>query len=65
MKTIIYDSTGDKLKVRDYAVDLKVGDDVMWIDKRTKVKDVFYDAAIDTRKIILEFDVKPEDIKES
>jgi hypothetical protein len=64
MKTLIQDVNGDKLKVREYAVDLKTGDDVVWVNKPAKVQKVYYDVATDTRIVILDLDVKPEEIKE-
>jgi hypothetical protein len=62
MKTIIKDASGDKLKVREGKVEIEIGEKVVWKDNPAKVTDVFYDATIDARIIVLDIDLKPEEI---
>ena len=60
MKTLFLDSTGEKLKVREYDVPIDKMDGILWDGKKVAVKSVIYEAATDTKIVTLAEDLKPE-----
>ena len=60
MKTLFLDSTGQKLKVRDYDVPIDKMDGILWDGKKVKVASVVYDAATDTKIVTFAEDLQPK-----
>ena len=60
MKTVFYDETGEKLKVRDYDVPIDKVRGILWDGQPVRVKSVIYDAAIDAKLVTLFGDLLPK-----